>query len=506
MRLSCKHSGQRTIEYKDFTGGLNTSNAEETIAANELSRSINVEIDKSTGLLKTVSGTTTIFTDTSKTFTDIGYDSINNRFVLCSADKKVYTLAVDGTSLAEVGSLTGSITPGFAPWESGLLIASGGKLQYCKVDGGVSSLETISASPDVCNGVFVISGRVCVYYDDILKYSAVGDETDWTNDTNKASSSQWLQIGYKDGGKIVSISSLSSDLLIFKDNGHAYHLSGDFPSWVLREIGREIYCRSYRSYCSLANTTVVLGSSTMQVISVTQEYGDMRADDAAAKVQANIKSLPSLVKLRYMPSINQIWIIDGNDTFLFFDATCNSFFMRQYNSAAVDAVDVDGAVYVLKSHNLCKLTDDYMSDDGEALRWSFHAKTLVSYNDYLIKRARLDITPYFYNRADVVLYIGDVTVNGTLPPNADCLYHDYTQLHRSHRSLLIKHRSSIYMNSDYLYDNNEYVYGNGTHLKSINCYRTYIRCVNRKKSVRVRGKGSGGRMLFNLISFDVVEV
>ena len=55
MRLSNKHANVQTVAYSDFSGGLNTTDAPETIATNELTRSVNVEIYK--GQLKTVAGT-----------------------------------------------------------------------------------------------------------------------------------------------------------------------------------------------------------------------------------------------------------------------------------------------------------------------------------------------------------------------------------------------------------------------------------------------------------------
>ena len=52
MRISSEHANQQTVRFSDFSGGLNTTDAPESIAENELSRSINVEIYN--GQLKTV--------------------------------------------------------------------------------------------------------------------------------------------------------------------------------------------------------------------------------------------------------------------------------------------------------------------------------------------------------------------------------------------------------------------------------------------------------------------
>ena len=213
MRLANKHANVQNIRYSDFSGGLNTTDAVENIADNELSQAVNVEIYK--GQLKTVAGNKAVYKDNSVTFDGIIYDSIESKTLLVDTSHKVYLL--EDSKLTEKGTLTGTSEMQYAAWEDGVLIASGGKLQY--YHGG--TLETVTNSPDVSRGVFIKQGRVWTFYDDVLKCSGVGDETNWTQKSDDNSSSQFLQIGYKDGGKIVGVSSLSSDTLIFKDNHHA---------------------------------------------------------------------------------------------------------------------------------------------------------------------------------------------------------------------------------------------------------------------------------------------
>ena len=251
MRISSEHANQQTVRFSDFSGGLNTTDAPESIAENELSRSINVEIYN--GQLKTVAGDRAVYKSSDISFNNIIYDAIESKMLLTDTDRNVYLLE-DG-ALTSKGTLTGKSEVQYAAWEDGVLIASGGKLQY--YHGG--TLETIANAPDVCRGAFIKQGRVWTFYDDVLKCSAVGDETAWTNDSNDSSSSQWLQVGYKDGGKIVGVCSLSSDILIFKDNHHAYHLAGAFPNWTLSEIGRQIDCKSYHACVALGNSTLTLG-------------------------------------------------------------------------------------------------------------------------------------------------------------------------------------------------------------------------------------------------------
>lgn len=593
MRLSTKHANQQPYEYRDFSGGLNVTNAEEMIQPTELSRAVNVEIDSGTGLLQTVAGTKKVFEDTEKEFFSFGYDGINDHFILVDSQKNVYFL--DNGELVLAGALSGTRVPIYAEWEDGVLIASGGKLQYLHdrkletitssfaddiaswqevnpsvwatgttyalndvvtndntyykctaahtassafvgdkdkwqeltlktwtystayVETDITNVEdkyylcstahtSVSDSP-IANGVFVTHGRVLVFYGDELKFSGIGDEHNWTNNTNDESSSQWLQVGYKDGGQIIGVCNMSADVLIVKDNGHAYHLAGQYPGWQLNEIGRNIDCKSNTSYCSLVNNALILGKSALQLVTCTNDYGDMRADNLATKVGLMLAELPPETRLRFLPDLNQVWMLTGENKFLFFDTNFKSFFQREYNRPVIDVICAGGGTYLLKSNGIYILSGDpSMLDDGDVLRWQFRCKTLVSYNNYLIKRVRVDITPFFINHADVRFHIGDLTVKGTLPRSANCVYHYYDGIYHNITEIFDNHSGPVYDNSDPVYDNSDYIFKNNMYLKSLNCFRTDERCVNRKRSIKVSGKGNGGRLLFNLISFDIAEV
>jgi hypothetical protein len=221
-KIACKHANQQIIEYRDFSGGLNTSAALEFIAPNELGKAVNVELDPSTGLLRTVSGTEDLYLNESLDFKAFFYDKTNSKFLLVDADKNVYTLT-DCVLSSSLGTLTGDLFPEFTAWENGVLVASGGKMQYYNG----TALVTLANSPAHCNGVFVKTGRVWTYYGETLACSSVGDEETWESVSEVDSSGKTLDVGYKDTGDIVGVTNLSSDILIFKDNGHAYHLYGD---------------------------------------------------------------------------------------------------------------------------------------------------------------------------------------------------------------------------------------------------------------------------------------
>lgn len=497
MRISSEHANQQTVRFSDFSGGLNTTDAPENIAENELSRSINVEVYN--GQLKTVAGDRAVYKSSDISFNNIIYDAIESKMLLTDTDRNVYLLE-DGT-LTSKGTLTGKSEVQYSAWEDGVLIASGGKLQY--YHGG--TLETIANAPDVCRGAFIKQGRVWTFYDDVLKCSAVGDETAWTNDSNDSSSSQWLQVGYKDGGKIVGVCSLSSDILIFKDNHHAYHLAGAFPNWTLSEIGRQIDCKSYHACVALGNSTLVLGRAKMQAVSVTDDYGDMMARDISQKIYQDIISLPT-VRLRYLPSLNQVWLLGGTRSFLFLDANTGGWFTRKYNDYVMDAVEADGPIYFLKHGGLYVLDASLQSDDGNTMLWRFKPKTLVSDNNYLIKRVRIDTTPFHVSYASEALYVGRVRLSITQPESAEWIYENSGTIYNSELGVLAIQSRALETNSEELYLSPEELLDSELPLVLQSTYRSETRCVDREKSIHTSAYGSGGVTVFNSIAFDIVEV
>lgn len=504
MKLSNKHSNVQTVTFSDFTGGLNTTYAPEAIAENELANAVNVEIYN--GQLRTVAGLSTVYKDSSKTFDYLLYDSIGKHLLLVDTNHSVYifnddTIDTDNV-LSDVGELTGTSSVQYAPWEDGIIIASGGQLQYFH-DG---ILETLYNSPDECHGVFIREGRVWTYYDDIVKCSAVGDETNWTNNTNDESSAQWAQIGYKDGGEIVGLTSLSSDVLIFKNNRHAYHLSGSYPNWNVQEVGRQIDCKNYNCCVALRNDTLVLGKTKMQMVSTTDAYGDMTANEVSAKVVSNITRLSADTRLRYIPSLNQVWLLQKTSIFLFFDANIAGWFKRMFAGHVADALEANGKIYLLKENGLFVLDSTSIYDDGYPMQWLVKLKNLIAHNNYLIKRVWVDATPSYTHYAESLFVIGRTKIGLAQPTSARYVYHNFERVYKSNTRVRQKISRPIATNSEDVYGNPSYVFGNEDYVFQPKTYRSEVRCVDREKNIRISGRGTGGLAVFNAISFDIAEV
>ena len=470
MRLSTKHENQTQIIRADFSGGLNTSISADNIADNQLSLAVNVEIDHSTGRLKTVAGTTDILKLNSDSANIVAamYDEINYKLLLVrevefsektfravsSFDLETYEIS------SALGLLSGSLYPIYANWESGILIATGGKLQYFNGQ----TLITIADSPNATS-VWTKAGRVFVTDENNVICSGVGDEEHWTEDTGVDSSAKFIEVGYKDGGKLIGMVNLASNVLLVKDNRRVYSLNGEFPDWSISEVSRNVDVRGRMSTCAAADSVFILGREEVQAIQGTSAYGNMKPQDIAMLITSKIRELEEDSFLRYVPKLNQIWALSG-EVVLIYDLVTQSWFKRQFNSPVVDVISAGDEVFVIKADRVSKLDETTFSDSGETLSWEFKCKSHVSQHDYLLKRTQVSYIPLDAERIKGEIFAGKVVVSLSL-----------TERGRGTRRPLL----------------------NGEILaQSFNVYRN--------KVLEIGGSGSTGGIIFNSIILDVVDV
>ncbi len=490
MRLSTKHANQQTITMYDFTGGLNSSISPENIGENQLFNVVNMEPDGASGLLKTVAGTRNVFTVPFEIYSAY-YDKINKKFILISkegTERKIYAVSSNNPSRESLGTslatLSGDLKPIYTLWEDGVLIASGGKLQYFSGD----SIQTISKSPDKCSGVYVRNGRVLVA--DTTKnkivYSAVGDEENWDEATNDTSSSKWVETGYKDGGNFIGMVNLSDAIIIFKDNGYVYRLTGNFPDWNMQEISRQLDCGGRMSFCSLTNTVLVLGQYNLQMLDTTQDYSDIKAGSVSIQVANRLQQMPQDAQVVYVPPLNQAWIIGDNGFVLIYSTTYKSFFTRQFNSEIVTVFSNENDVFIVKKHGIYALYDGSFEDsidDGSFtnLAWSFTSRRMVSNHEYLLKKFQINVSPAFNDAEKDSISIGRIKLN-------------------------IPTKTKYADDSEFIYDNDTLIYNNIAKIYPEVAMSSTIKCVQRTRALTIKGNGRHGRLVINSIKLDVAEV
>ncbi len=500
MRLGVKHASQQTVARADFSGGLNTAAAVEGIAENQLAEVENMEIDHSTGRLKTVAGTVEVLRQEG--IFAVIHDSINKRFLIVLEDKTVHLATMASGEVGEsLGELTGDLFPCYMAWEDGVLIASGGKLQYYNGE----TLKTLD-SPDA-KSVYIRAGRVVITDDAAVRYSAVGNEEDWSEESGDDSSSKFIEAGYKDGGNFLGMASLSSDIIIIKDNRRVYRLSGEYPDWAIAEISRNVECSGRRSFCSVANAVFILGKNEVSVLQPTDQYGDVHPNNAATLVTSEVQKLPENALMRYVPPLSQVWIIGEGGKVLMYDLSGQAWFIRRFNSPIIDVISVGNTVYVVKRDRISRVDDTTFYDDDLPLSWKFKAQRMTSQHDFLLKRTQVSIVVKTAESYIGTVQVGAVKVNLPVLVSGDLIYGNNAPIWGNNALISEAGRSKgVYAAGDLIYDNQDLIYGNEELIFKPQTIIKESRNVFRSKFLDVRGYGSMGGFVLNSIIMDIAEV
>lgn len=493
MRLGAKHQ-QQSITLSDFSGGLNTIATVEGIGANQLFDVKNMEVDQSTGKLRSVAGTK----DAVKRDGISGcmYDRINNRMLII-CNRKVYYDNV------ELGELSGNLYPIYTAWENGILIATGGKLQYYNG----SELKTIETSPSNCSSVYIRAGRVIVSCGNEIRYSGIGDEENWTEDSNDQSSSKFVEAGYKDGGNFLGMASLSQYIVIVKDNRHVYRLDGEYPNWAIAELSRNVECTNRLGICSVADAVFILGKNSLQTIEVNQYGGDMKAASVSNLVQTEIQKLPAESKVRYVAPLNQLWIIGENARILVYDLVFQAWYVREFNGRIIDVISIGDEVFIIKTDRISQLDGTIFEDNGIAMQWKFRGQRLVSQHEFLLKRTVVSFVPMSEKLYSGAIMVGAVIVGFPIPTR---------QLRiMGNRSRIWKNRTKIagvgrgrgtYFSELKVRKDQRVLNGNRDKIFSRRTIMKESRNVFRSKYLDIRGEGNAGGIILQEIMLEIAEV
>ena len=503
MKIISKHGEQQTVVARVyFTGGLNTAAQVDAIAENQLADCVNMDIDVSTGKLRTVEGTVDILSDTE--IFSVVYDSINSLMLVVDSNKQIHIADFNGNINADsIGKLSGELYPKYFPYEEGVLIASGGHLQY------FNGAEIVTITTPKSDDVFVRAGRVIIYSGTKIFYSAVGDERDWRFDNNRESSAKFIEVGYKDGGSFIGLASTANDILAIKDNRLCYRLGGEFPEWQIAEIASQVECSGRRSYCNVGDEVFVLNKTGAHIIQ-NSLYGNIKPENVALQVVSEIHKLPPNSQVRYLPPLYQVWCMGREGSVLIYDVRLKAWFKRKFNSKVIDVFNVGEEVYIIKPDRISKLDKGTFKDNDKWLNWKFLAQRLVSHHDYLLKRTKVSVTMLNTERYNGQIFCGKVKIPLPIPNRGMKIYEDDSPIYRNKTKLNGHGRirghtlpqppnDKIFWNEESLQDNRHKIFTNNTfELQSKNYFRSHY--------LDIGGHGSGGRYILQSIVMDIAEV
>ena len=339
-----------------------------------------------------------------------------------------------------------------------------------------------------------------------IYYSYTGDEETWVEDTNDDASAKFVEAGYKDGGKLIGMINLSTDVLLIKDNRRLYRLSGEYPNWQMNEVSRNVEVSGRLSFCSVADSVFILGRNEVQNIQTTNFYGDVKPQNVATLITSEIQKLPPNTILRHVPPLNQVWAINGKVA-LVFDLVTQSWYKREFNSEVVDVLPIGDEVLVVKKKQLTRLSNTSFYDDGSPLHWRWQGQRLVSQHDYLLKRAQVSVIPMSTGLYTGFLRVGGVVITLPIPERSTKIYHNDSNIYKNRVKICLGgRRRFVYMKGDMIYENLAQIYGNKQKLFSHPSIIAESRNVYRNKFIDIGGQGVMSGVVFNSVVLDIAEV
>lgn len=357
---------------RGFRLGIDWSTSPENIGIESVVQALQCEFDRTDGALRTVAGVRIAY-DAGIEVESLFYDINRKRFYFNSGNNLYYT---DLHTHELIGQLTGTKKPKYHIYDGDVLIASGGKLQAIT---GSGTLITIDDSP-ACEFVSSYSGRVIVssIYGHSVYWSAIGDYKSWKNNTNDASSGQYVDVGYKDQGTIISLDFLGKSILVYKQYGKVYQVIGSpadsyFSVFPLSTTG---YCSG--SALNIDDRSYYLGNSGLMSFMPTNTYANIQPFETGLNINAYIiKNIKDTCEMWHVPSRKQIWIKpeNGNLVFLYhyiprYEDGRGVFTSRKLSHVLHEVVDYNKDVYMAYGTKIGILDERLDTDDGEQIQTS----------------------------------------------------------------------------------------------------------------------------------------
>lgn len=404
--------GERAVASTNgYRLGLDWSNPPEGIDIQALTQAMNCEFDRTDNALRTVAGVRSVY-DAGMEVETLYYDVYRKKWYFTSGTSLYET---DLQTHKKLGELTGTHVPVYHAYNGDVLIASGGKLQAVT---GTGTLEVIDESP-VCEIVSSHAGRVLIasIYAHRLTWSAIGDYRGWTQNKNDSSSSQYVEVGYKDKGTIVAIDFLTRAIIVYKEYGKVYQVVGT-PD----EGNLSVYPLSSTGFCSgsaisIDDRSYYLGEQGLMSFMPTNTYAEIQPFETGLNINSYmLKYVADNCKMWHCPSRKQLWIRahDGGGIFIYhylprYQDGRGVFTSRMFVHDIHDVIDVKKEIYIAYGEKIGVLDENTDLDDGRQIETS-----IVSGNR-LATRLFILILNYNFVTHNLIDGYGSVQISDKMP-------------------------------------------------------------------------------------------
>lgn len=388
MRRRAKHEAMQ-LNFNDFSGGINVMSAGDLIAMNEMQTCQNFWFLGNQRSLSPRGGISAPLVNIGQEIMSMYYDIDSNTLLVFSKAGNIYRV-VSMDSAESIGRLTGNASPVCAKFQDKIWIASGEKLQFYDFS-QTDSISTVMDGP-VCDIVFQRFARLCVAQTglDRITYSATGDGTSWESDSNDQSSSQWVDVGYGDSGDIIAVAPLATDLMIIKNNGMIYQLTGDaeVSTWAIYRIATETDAVGRQAAIPIGNDVVFVARNGLKTLKTTMDYGNIATGDIGDKFNLLVRTSQYEPKLFHLRRRKLLLIRPTADWqyFIAYNYAVGAATTLKFAIPIVDIVETLDKVVIASGSSLYELTEESLNDNGTPIDFIMRMKDTVS-NDEIIARS-----------------------------------------------------------------------------------------------------------------------
>lgn len=384
-----------SLVLSDFTGGINTAAAAYMLADNEAQLLENYEYDynrlRTRGGLSAPIATCSEETDVESGF----YDFETGCFFLFGKTPTLETdtakiYKTDLTTTTYLGKLTGRERPVCCKYDSKVFIASGDHYQVYDYVAGLSTI----ANSFLTDNIFERFGRIATTKqgDDNQHYSSTGDATSaaaWTDDSNDDSTAKWLEVGYKDGGDIVTTKPLANDLMVFKTNGKIYQISGEYPSWVCMVAGANSDVQATKkSIETVGDNIVFMTQSGLKSLGTVSTYGNFSMNEIGYKFNRSLSATVYKPILWNIVRKRQLIIAPNyadRKVLYVYQYNMDSGMKLVFPQPVNDIFDTPDGTVMLIGNSLYRWGFDYANDNGTAITSKVKTKKFMSSKKFIVR-------------------------------------------------------------------------------------------------------------------------
>ena len=388
MRRTMKHNATQFV-FNDFSGGINVMSEGDLIAQNEMQECQNFYFLGYQRSLTARGGLSKPLVTFPGEVMGTYYDIDSNTFLVFLRDGSIYHVPTLHVQPIKVGKLTGDKRPICTKFQNRIWIASGNKLQSYNFS-EEDSVQTVPNAP-VCDIVFERGARLCVARTgtDRIQLSGVGDGEQWNTNDNDASTGAWVDVGYGDSADIIAVVPLATDLLIIKNNGMIYQLTGDkeVSSWVIYRIATQTDAVGRNAAEAVGNDVVFVSRQGMKTMSTTMDYGNIAQGDLGEKWNILVTSglyEPALFHLRRRKLL-LIQPKEKGDTLLAYNYAVRAATTLKFPVPITAIEETMDSLVIASGNHLYEMDEENLKDGDTPIAFRLRPKDLIATEKILVR-------------------------------------------------------------------------------------------------------------------------